>query len=171
MAKKREWREYENVAHELLNRMASEFGLTRVLPDQQVTGQVSGTEWNIEGKALVDGSDIFLIVECRRYTTSKIKQEAVGGLAFRIYDSMAAGGIIVTPLGLQEGAAKVASSQNITTVLLTPQSTTTEYIMTVLHDTWSRTYMGVSSDALLVEEATVDRKDVVDKTPDEPDAA
>lgn len=84
MAKTREWREYETVAQELLNRMASEFGLAGVLRDQKVSGQISGTEWNIEGKALLEGSDMFLIVECRRYTNSRIKQESAGALAFRI---------------------------------------------------------------------------------------
>lgn len=77
----------------------------------------------------------------------------------------------MTPLGLQEGAAKIASSQNIQTVLLTPESTTTEYIMTVLHDTWSRTYMGTSASAVLVDEANVEKKIIFKDSPDGPDAA
>src|SRR5262250_1546186 len=40
----------------------------------------------------------------------------LGGIAYRIRDSGAEGGIVVSPLGLQEGAAKVAKKENIVSV-------------------------------------------------------
>jgi hypothetical protein len=39
------------------------------------------------------------------------------------------GGIIVSPLGLQEGAQKVANAENVKHVTLGPDSTTNEYVM------------------------------------------
>lgn len=71
----------------------------------------------------------FIIIECRMYTTSKLKQEDVGALAYRIIDTGAAGGIVVSPLGLQEGAAKVAAAENIQTVYMDEDSTTTDYFL------------------------------------------
>ncbi|WP_411153065.1 restriction endonuclease [Streptomyces sp. A30] len=83
---------------------------------KKVIGKRSGTEWEIDGKGVKVGDEGFVIIECRRYTTSKQKQEQVAGLAYRIIDTEADGAIIVSPLGLQEGAAKVAEAENIRTV-------------------------------------------------------
>jgi hypothetical protein len=43
---------------------------------------------------------------------------------------------LVTPLDLQRGAKKVAAHKNIKHVILDPDSTTTEYIMRFLNDTF-----------------------------------
>jgi Restriction endonuclease len=127
------WRTYEEVATYLLNQMAAEFGLEKVVANQSVRGLRSGTKWTIEGKGLADGGDKFVIVECRRYPSSKLDQESVGGLAYRISDAGASGGIIVTPVGLQEGAARVAAAENITTVILDENSSSTDYIIKFLN--------------------------------------
>jgi len=132
LGKPKKWETYEQVANHLLNRMADEFGLERVEGKQKIQGLRSGTEWEIEGKGVVEGQEAFLIVECRRYTTKKLSQETVGGLAFRIADTGAEGAILVTPLGLQEGAEKVATSEDIIHVLLDENSSSTEYIMKFL---------------------------------------
>ena len=50
----------------------------------------------------------FVIIECRRYTKSRQSQEKIGGLAYRILDTGARGGILISPLGMQEGASKIA---------------------------------------------------------------
>lgn len=84
-------------------------------------------KWTIDAKGVAEGNEVFFIVECRRYTTSKQNQEKVGGLAYRISDSGAAGGIIVSPFGLQEGGAKVAAAENIISVKLNADSTPTEF--------------------------------------------
>lgn len=117
------WQTYEEVAAWLLNQFASEFGLDRVEGKQDVAGQKSGTSWEIDAKGVRESDGGFMIVECRRYTMSRISQEQVAGLAYRILDSAAVGGIVVSPLGFQEGAAKVAESEGIFAVTLDPTST------------------------------------------------
>jgi hypothetical protein len=127
------WRTYEEVAAFLLNRFAEEFGLTHFEGKQKVTGVRSGTDWEIDAKGIRDSDEIFIIVECRRYTKSKQNQENIGALAYRIMDTGAAGGIIISPLGTQEGAKKVASAENIHNVILEPKSTTEDYILKFLN--------------------------------------
>lgn len=123
------WETYEEVATYLLNEIATEFGLDRFEGKQKVLGKRSGTEWEIDAKGIDGGDEIFFIVECRRYTTSRQNQEKVGGLAYRIIDTGAKGGIVVSPLGLQEGAVKLAQAENIYNVLLDKNSTRSEYVL------------------------------------------
>ena len=127
------WRTYEEVATYLLNQMAEEFGLEKVEADKTVIGLRSGTKWRIEARGIADGGDKFVIVECRRYPRSRLDQESVGGLAYRISDSGASGGILVSPLGLQEGAAKVAAAENIIPVILDEKSSSTDYVIKFLN--------------------------------------
>jgi hypothetical protein len=122
------WQSYEQVAQYLLEQFAGHFNLGRVEGKQIVAGS-SGTDWELDAKALRRDSDAFLIVECRRHTTSRLKQEAVAGLAFRISDVGATGAILVTPLDLQSGAKAVAESAGIQHVILRPDSTTSSYLM------------------------------------------
>ena len=61
-----------------------------------------------------------ILVECRRHTTSKIDQEQVGGLVFRIIDTGAEGGLMVTPLGFQAGAELVAKARQVNLATLNP---------------------------------------------------
>lgn len=129
------WKSYEDVARHLLDQWAEHFGLERVEGKQKVEGRRSGTNWTIEAKGVCIGSEGFVIVECRRYTTSRQKQEHLAGLAYRILDTGAEGGIIVSLLGLQEGAAKIAQAENIHQVTIDPDSTTTDYIMKFLNKT------------------------------------
>jgi len=113
--------------------MAEEFGLEKVEADKTVIGLRSGTKWRIEARGIADGGDKFVIVECRRYPRSRLDQESVGGLAYRISDSGASGGILVSPLGLQEGAAKVAAAENIIPVILDEKSSSTDYVIKFLN--------------------------------------
>lgn len=130
--KEAKWRTYEQVATFLLNEIAAEFGLEKVEGKQKVLGLISGNEWEIDAKGLLEQGHKFMIVECRRYTKSKLDQERLGGLAFRIDDTQASGGIVVSPLGLQEGAEKVANAKNIISVNLDADSSSTDYIMKFL---------------------------------------
>jgi hypothetical protein len=123
------WESYEDVATYLLGKFASEFGLERVEGKQEVAGQRSGTTWEIDAKGFVSGGAGFVIVECRRHTTSRQNQERAAGLAYRIIDCGAQGGIIVSPLGLQEGAKCVATAENIVNVRLNQDSTPEEFAM------------------------------------------
>jgi len=74
-----------------------------------------------------------VIIECRRYTTSKQKQEKLCALAYQIIDTAAVAGIIVSPLGIQEGAAKIAARENILNVQLDANCTPTEFAMKFLN--------------------------------------
>ena len=126
------WETYEEVATYLLDQFASEFGLQRVEGKQEVTGKRSHSTWEIDAKGFRRDDSGFVIVECRRYTTSRQSQERIGGLAYRIIDTGAEGGILVSPLGLQKGAKLVANAENIVSVLLDEQSNRYEYVLQFL---------------------------------------
>lgn len=128
----RKWESYEQVATFLLNQMASEFGLEKFEGKQSIPGKRSGTKYEIDAKGVSEDGEIFFIVECRRYTTSRQNQEKIGGLAYRILDTGAQGGILVSPLGMQEGATKIADAENIHEVLLDENSICTEYVLRFL---------------------------------------
>lgn len=91
-------------------------------------------------------------MECRRYTTSKQSQEKLGGLAYRITDTGAEGGIIVSPLGLQEGARKIAQAENIVEVRLNPDSTPQNFAMQFLN----KVMIGISDRATVSESVKVE---------------
>ncbi len=128
-----QWKSYEEVGTYLLDEFAAEFGLDHVEGKQQVTGQRSGTSWEIDAKGIRQGNDGFVIVEFRRHTTSRQSQERMGGLAYRIIDTGAKGGIIVSPLGLQEGAEKIAGAEKVVIVTLNENCNRHEYIMEFLN--------------------------------------
>lgn len=95
---KTNWRSYEEVAAYLLDQNASEFGLKKIEGKQTIHGR-SGARWEIDAKGIREGSEGFVIIECRRYTTSKQNQEKLGGLTYKIIDTGAIGGIIVRSAG------------------------------------------------------------------------
>jgi hypothetical protein len=74
-----------------------------------------------------------VLIEFRRYTTSRQTQEKIGALEYRIIDTGAKGAIIVSPLGLQEGAAKIAAAENIVNVTLNESCNRYEYMMAFLN--------------------------------------
>ncbi len=124
---------YEVVARELLNRFRESFGFDRVEGKQAVPGERSGTDWVIDAKGVAAGdNEAFFIIECRRRTTSRQKQEHLAALAYRILDTGAAGGVIVTPLGIQEGAARVAAAESIVEVVLDADSSPSDFAMQFL---------------------------------------
>jgi hypothetical protein len=134
------WQSYEQVAQYLLNQFAEHFGLGHVEGKQIIPG-ASGTDWEIDAKAVRADGQGLLVVECRRLTTSRLKQENLAAMAWRITDTGAAGGIVVSPLDLQAGAQKVAAHADIIHVKLDPASTTTDYILRHLNDL----FVGVST--------------------------
>jgi len=127
------WKTYEEVARQVLTDIRGKFGIARVEGDQKLTGK-SGTTWNVEGKAVRDDPETFLIIECKRYGSGGVKQEQVGGLAYRIKDSGASGGFIVTTMPLQRGAKRVADYEGIVTITIDPASTTEEYVASFLNE-------------------------------------
>ena len=127
------WRSYEEVATYLLNKFASDFGLSRVEGKQSMSGNDSGTSWEIDAKGFRQGENGFVIVECRRFTNSKQTQGKLGSLVYCIIDTGADGGIIVSPYGLQSGAQLIANARNIINVKLDQNSTPTEFSMQFLN--------------------------------------
>jgi hypothetical protein len=127
------WKSYEDVATYLLNKFASDFGLSRVEGKQSILGKESGTNWEIDAKGFRQNNDSIVIVECRRFTKSKQNQGKLACLAYQIIDTGADGGIIVSPFDLQSGAQLVANANNIITVKLNPNSTPTEFAMQFLN--------------------------------------
>jgi len=128
-----EWRSYEEVARYLLNQFAEIWNLSSVEGKQSIKG--SCTDWEIDAKGINIDGEGFIIVECRRHTTSKISQEAAAAVAYRITDTGAAGAIIVSPLGFQLGAKKIANASNIHSVKLNQNSTIRSYFMEFLNKT------------------------------------
>jgi len=140
------WRSYEEVAQHLLDQFAEHFELGYVEGKQLVAGN-SGTEWEIDAKGVSEGGEAFLIIECRRYPKSRLSQESMAALAFRIQDTGAKGGIVVSPLELQSGAKKVAASANIQHVTLDSQSTTSDYMLRFLN----QVFVGVSDSVTVTD--------------------
>ncbi len=64
-----------------------------------------------------------------------------GGLAYRIKDIGAQGGIVVSPLGFQVGAKRIAKKEHVMEVRLDPDSTTTNYILQFLNSA----FVGISA--------------------------
>lgn len=139
MSEQTAWRSYEEVAQHLIGEMAVHFGLGRVEGKQIVPG-ATGANWEIDAKGVLINDEGFVIVECRRHTKQGLPQESVAGLAFRIWDTGAAGGIIVSPLPLQSGAKVVAENQGIYEVQLSADSTTSDYVLRFL----DRAFHGMS---------------------------
>ncbi len=127
------WQTYEQVAEYLLDKFASDFDLKRVEGKQSIIGVNSGTSWEIDAKGFGKINNGFVIVECRRFTKAKQSQERLGSLAYRISDTGANGGIIVSPLGIQLGAQLIADAENIVSVTLDQNSTPTEFSMQFLN--------------------------------------
>ncbi|WP_067828591.1 restriction endonuclease [Nocardia inohanensis] len=124
------WRSYEEVATYLLNQIASTLGLERVEGKQALRGAV--TDWEVDAKGVREGGTGFVVIECRRYTISRLKQGHLAALAYSIRDTGADSGIVVTPCGLQEGAERIAAAENIQMVRLDADSTTTSYVLEFL---------------------------------------
>jgi hypothetical protein len=122
-----QWLLYEDAARKVLADLRGKIGLSAVEGKQSLVG-LSGTTWEIDAKAWRDGKEGFLLVEARRHTTSGLRQEEIAAIAYRIQDVGASGGIVVSPLPLQQGATLIARSAGIAHVRLTPESTTESYI-------------------------------------------
>lgn len=117
------WKKYEETARLILDQSKVHFGLESVEGPQKIPGKL--TDWAIEAKGVAVGGGT-VIVECR-LRKRRQDQEALGGLAFRIQDTGATGGIIVTPLPLQKGASAIAEGKNIQQVVLDPASTPSDF--------------------------------------------
>jgi hypothetical protein len=131
---------YEQVTRAILERCREQLGYKEVCPKGKIPGE-TGTEWEIDAICYRAESDGMILVECRRHTTSKIDQEQVGGLVFRIIDTGAEGGLMVTPLGFQAGAELVAKARQVNLATLNPDATEREYVLKIA----GQLFLGVGS--------------------------
>lgn len=122
----KQWEAYEGAARKVIEDLRAVFGVATVEGKQALKG-ASGTSWELDAKAVLDKSG-FVVIEVRRHTTSRLAQEDIAAIAFRIEDVGGSGGIVVTPLPLQKGASLVAAHTNIRHLLLTLDSTTESYL-------------------------------------------
>lgn len=152
------WKSYEEVARFLLDKFAQEFGLRNVEGKQTIDGLDSGTKWEIDGKGIREGNSGFMIIECRRYKKSRQNQGQIAHLAYSIRDTKACGGILVSPLGLQAGAKKVAQAEKIIEVHLRENSTQYEYLLSFLNNVM----LGASDNVFLslTESASIEARDM-----------
>lgn len=148
------WKTYEEVATYLLNQFATQFGVGRFDGKQLVAGE-SGTQWEIDAKGFTENGSHFIVVECKRYTRRGVPQDIVAALAWRLRETGASGGILVSPIGFQSGARLVAEKAGIIEVKLTPNSTTTDYVLSFLN----RVCAGVSDGFALSDHLSAVAKD------------
>jgi len=150
----KKWETYEKVAEYLLNQFAEHFDLGTFQGKQIIAGE-SGTEWEIDAKGYASDESHFVVVECKRHTKTRISQGITATLAWSILDTGASGGILVSPLGLQEGAKRVAEKASIVEVVLDQDSTTTDYVLEFLN----RLCFGLSDTVTVTESLTFTLKD------------
>lgn len=160
------WGTYEEVAVYILDQIVSDLELDfeRVEGKQHVYGSRSSTSWEIDGKSVQVDGEGFVIIECRRYTTSKQNRGRVAELAYRIIDTGASGGIPVSPLGFQEDAKKVAAAEGIHEIFMTADSTRTD-VLKFLNHIFAGASLTVTS--TFTATAVVTRADGTRKTSDD----
>jgi hypothetical protein len=127
------WEAYEELTRVLLEKWSAEFGLGLEIVEgkQNLVGQ-SGTVWEIDAKGVRDDDGAIVVVECKRYTKSRVDQATVAKLAYSISDIGASGGILVTPIGVQKGGQLIAKAEDIKIIHVDANSDATSYIMKFL---------------------------------------
>jgi Restriction endonuclease len=145
MLAQKAWQNYEEVAQFLLDQLASHFRLGRVEGKQVVAGV--GTTWEIDAKGVREDGKGFVVIECKRHTKQGVPQAVIGALVCSVRDTGAVGGIIVSPLPLQNGARNLATSRGIQEVTLHENSTTTDYILEFLN----KIFVGLSDGAVMCD--------------------
>lgn len=121
---------YELVTKKILENLRHHLRFDNVGGKEKYQGE-TGTEWEIDASCYRKDTDTLVLIECRRKTTRRIPQEEMAGFAFRIRDIGAGEGLMVTPIGYQKGAKKVAKAARIGMATLNPEATESEYILTI----------------------------------------
>lgn len=155
------WETYEQVTRHVLEQVGHllGLGLQAVEGKQKIFGK-SGMEWTIDGKGIKTGGGGIIVIECRRLTTAGVKAEAMGAFAYRINDIGAAGGYIVTPIQVQDGASKIAGYEgNIHEIHLDKDSTATDFTAEFLDKVVHGRSVSLNSEATMTASATVLRAD------------
>ena len=124
-----DWKKYEEYTRAILNdeRVKKYLEEHFNLPDIKIQSKEKfsgkcGTEWEVDAYAY-DDNDLILI-ECKHYKSeTRVDQNIVAAFAYIIKDVSAKYGIIVTTVGLQSGAKKVANAENIRLIEVHQNST------------------------------------------------
>jgi len=119
---------YETVARKVVADLKDRLCVSRVEGKQDLAGELSNTNWEVDGVAWREDGEGFLLIEARRYTTSRLPQEDIAAIAYRIIDIGAAGGIVVSPDRLQAGAEKVATANQILHIEVAAESSLESYL-------------------------------------------
>lgn len=127
MSRKQTWEKYEDVVRQVIDDIKSYLGLSIVNPDKKAFSKKDGGMCEIDVSAYDMGDGKLVLVECRN-KNKPLPQEEVHGFAYRIQQTNAKRGIIVTTIGFQEGARIAANGARIGLVRLEPNSTPDNYI-------------------------------------------
>lgn len=124
---KKEWERYEDVARQVIDDIKSHLGLSLVNEDKIEFKKKDGGKCEIDISAYDMSDGKLVLVESRKKNKS-LNQEEVHGFAYRIQQTGAKRGIIVTTIGLQQGAQIAADGAKITLIRLNEGSTKEEYV-------------------------------------------
>lgn len=143
---------YEAVTRKIFHNLREHLGIYGV--SKEKTKHIgNSTNWTVDASCYKNEDDTLVIIECRRKTTSKINQEEAGGFAFRVGDIGAGSAYMVTPIGFQNGAKKVATAHKIGMAILNVDATDTEYILNVANQLFRGLHVrekGLGSESLSV---------------------
>jgi hypothetical protein len=129
-----------------LERFKDELKLATIEPPCDVALPREGGSFKADAVAYdLDGRKF--IIEYRQHKTSRLAQEAMFALSYRVIESNSAGGFVVTPLPLQKGANLCAKANNILSIELGENSTPEEFSIKFLNKIFVGlvTRIGVSS--------------------------
>ncbi len=118
---------FENVAFEVLTKLAPFLGLTSVEEGKQDLEAESGPPWQADLVAYNEAGLIKIECKYRANQRDRVKRSDVAVLAFSIQDTGAVGGIIVSCHPLQEGAQALADHQGIPHLIIDSSSNLIEY--------------------------------------------
>lgn len=124
------WETYEQATAHILRRLSDRLRIESIEGKQKLKGRLTGARWEVDARAVDMASGTLVVVEARRHTRSRLNQEAIAAVAYRIQDLGASGAIVVSPHPLQKGARLVAAANNIRSIHLTPESTPGEWVAT-----------------------------------------
>jgi hypothetical protein len=126
-SKPKNWQNYEELARHVLLHFADIVGISSVEVKQRLQGR-SGTCWQIDAKGICSDGAGFLVIECKERKSSRLNQRTIAALAFTVRDVGATGAVIITSIGLQKGAKKVASQLGLHEMYLPKESTFEDFV-------------------------------------------
>jgi hypothetical protein len=141
------WECYEKVTRQILDNLRLELGFASVegKGDKPATSE---TDWEADATCyrLDDGE--MVLIECKHWS-SRVDQATMGSFAFSIIDTGAAGGLMVTPVGYQEGAVKVANARKIGMATLNANATDRAYVLRIANQLFAGVVSEIHVDSVV----------------------